>query len=127
MKIAEESLKKVKLAMKKRWDTSKREEESYQAGDQVLVQAKYLPSNRSSRKLDDKWRGPFKVLTKKGESAYKLELPPTWKGHCILNMSRLKKFHLAVFPGQAGIGSRPDPVITTDRKEEFKVEEILEQ
>jgi hypothetical protein len=84
-KVAKESLKKTKEAMKKRWDAKKRIDEIYEEGDQVLVQVEYLPSNRLSKKLDDKWRGPFKVLSRKGESAYKLDLLEAWKGHRTFN------------------------------------------
>jgi hypothetical protein len=76
MKI-KDSLRKAKEEMKKKWDASKRQE-VYEVGEQVLVQSEYLPSNRPSRKLDDKWRGPFRVMARKGEVAYELELPPTW-------------------------------------------------
>jgi hypothetical protein len=77
----EESLKKTKETMKRHWDVKKKEEKFYEEGDLVLVQADYLPSTRTSKKLDDKWRGPFHVIEKKGEAAYELELPSTWKGH----------------------------------------------
>jgi hypothetical protein len=80
-KKAEESLKKAKETMKKNWDARKRKENIYEEGDLVLVQLDYLPSNRPSKKLDDKWRGPFHVIAKKGESVYELTLPPSWKGH----------------------------------------------
>jgi ribosomal protein L21E len=78
---AEKSLKKAKEAMKRKWDASKRATEIYHEGDLVLVQVDYLPSNHPSKKLDDKWRGPFHIIAKKGESAYELELPQLWKGH----------------------------------------------
>jgi hypothetical protein len=55
MKKAEESLRKAKESMKKKWDRSKRNEDQFAAGDQVLVEAEYLPSTRPSAKLDDKW------------------------------------------------------------------------
>jgi hypothetical protein len=77
--------------------------------------------------LDNKWRGPFKVLGSRGLAAYELELPASWQGHRVFNSSRLKKFHEAVFPGQPRIGSRPNPVITNEEREEYKVHEILDK
>jgi hypothetical protein len=84
--IAEESLKKAKDEMKRHWDQNKGKE-AFRPGDQVLVQADYLLSNRSSRKLDNKWRGPFEVISKKGEATYELKFPLTWRGHKVLNTS----------------------------------------
>jgi hypothetical protein len=124
---AEESLKKNKDVMKRHWDTRKRKEKIYEEGDLMLVQSDYLPSTRISRKLDDKWRGPFHVLAKKGEAAYELELPLSWKGHWVLNGSRLKRFRPPSFPGQLQLGTCPNPIITAEGREEYEVEEILEQ
>jgi hypothetical protein len=109
------------------WNWHKRKEEIYKIGDQVLVQADYLPSDWTSRKLDNQWRGPFPILSKKGSSAYKIGLPTTWKGHRTLNASHLKCYMPPFFPGQDGPNSWPDPIITSDRKEEYEVHEILDE
>jgi hypothetical protein len=93
----------------------------------VLVQSEYLPTRRLSRKLDDKWRGPFLIVVKKGSSAYELELPQSWKGHNVFNMSRLKRFVMPAFGSQPQIGTRPDPVITNEGREEYEVQEILDK
>jgi hypothetical protein len=113
--------------MKRNWDRSKREEVQFCAGEQVLVQAEYLPSARPSKKLDDKWQGPFRIIAKKGEVAYEVDLPPTWKGHQTINMSRLKKFVVPAFPGQPVPGLRPDPVLKNEGRKEYEVEEILDR
>jgi hypothetical protein len=126
MEKAEESLRKAKQAMKKRWDSNKRSRVEYEEGDLVLIQADYLPSTRPSRKLDDKWRGPFKILQKKGNTAYEIELPSSWKGHNIFNEARIKRFTEPIFPGQPRKAQRPDPVLTNTGREEYEVEEILD-
>jgi hypothetical protein len=74
-KSAERSLAKAKAAMKKRWEANKRTRPDFLPGDNVLVTADHLPSKRPSRKLDQKWRGPFKVIKKVGKAAYELDLP----------------------------------------------------
>jgi hypothetical protein len=91
-KKAEDSLRKVKECMKKQRDKNKKDPEEYEVGDEVLVSSEYLPSMQPSKKLDDKWRGPFKVLGKRGPSAYELELPAGWKGYKVFNEGRLKRF-----------------------------------
>jgi hypothetical protein len=126
MKKAEESLKRAKETMKNQWDRTKQKMKIFEVGDQVFVQADYLPSRRSSKKLNDKWRGPFRILAKKGEAVYELELPPTWKGHRTINASWLKECIPPSFPKQAGLMARPDPVVMADGKEEYEVHEILD-
>jgi hypothetical protein len=98
-KKAEDSLRKAKQAMKRRWDRNKKDQVEYQEGDLVLMQADYLPSTRLSKKLDDKWRGPFTILGKKRSAAYEVKLPDSWKGHNVFNEARIKKFTEAAFPG----------------------------
>jgi hypothetical protein len=126
-KKAEESLRKAKQAMKRKWDRNKKSQVEYKEGDLVLVQADYLPSTRPSKKLDDKWRGPFTILKKKGSSAYELELPASWKGHNIFNEARIKRFSEAAFLEQPQKNQRPDPVLTNEGWEEYEVEEILDK
>jgi hypothetical protein len=67
----------------------------------MLISADHLPSNRASKRLDDKWRGPLRVVRKVGEVAYELVLPLMWKGHPIFNESCLKPFTTPTFPGQS--------------------------
>ncbi|WVZ90038.1 LOW QUALITY PROTEIN: hypothetical protein U9M48_036371 [Paspalum notatum var. saurae] len=53
------------------------------------------------RKLAPRYIGPFKILEKKGEVAYRLELPPSLSGvHNVFHVSQLKKC-LRVFEEQA--------------------------
>jgi hypothetical protein len=86
-KAAERSLERAKKAIKDRWDKNKKREEPYKEGDLVLVQSDYLPSRRPLRKLDDKWRGPLRIIGQRGPAASKIDLPPTWKGHKVFNSS----------------------------------------
>jgi membrane-bound lytic murein transglycosylase len=94
---AEDSLRKAKLSMKERWDRNRRSQVHFKEGDQVLIQANYLPSTRQSKKLDNKWRGPFMVIQRKGNAAYEVKLPPLWRGHNVFNEARMKKFEELVF------------------------------
>jgi len=88
----------------------KRSERSFQAGDfvylrlQPYVQASLAP--RSHHKLCFKYFGPFKVLAKVGDVAYKLELPPSSSIHPVFHVSLLKP---ASTPPPNICANLPDP------------------
>ena len=48
--------------------------------------------NRSSRKLNVRWIGPFKIIAKISSVAYKLRLPPNIKAHNVVHVSTLKRY-----------------------------------
>jgi hypothetical protein len=91
----------------------------------VLVSAENLPSNRPSRKLDQKWRGPFKVLRKVAACAYELELPLHWRGHRVFNETRMKKFKEPKFKNQIQLPERLEPELVNDQNWEYEVREVL--
>ena len=64
-----------------------------------------------SRKLHDRWIGPFVVVERIGDVAYRLSLPDRLSGlHPVFYVSRLKAFHAG---GGDGVdpGSGPLPVM----------------
>lgn len=72
-----------------------RVERSFAVGDfvflklQLYVQTSLAP--RSSQKLAFKFFGPYKILDRVGEVAYKLDLPANSKIHNVVHVSQLKK------------------------------------
>jgi hypothetical protein len=126
-KVAKDSLQRAKTAMKQRCERHRPPPQNFMEGDQVLVTTQHLPSNRPTGKLDQKWRGPFRVIKKVGEVAYKLDLPPTWKGQKVFNEGRIKPFHALTFPNQERMPSRPEPELNSQGLEEYEVREILDQ
>jgi hypothetical protein len=120
-KAADKALEKVKVSMKRRWDETRIPRPPFSSGDRVLISSDHLPSMRESRKLDDKWRGPFMVVEVVGKAAP----PPAWKGHPVFNELRLRPFQELAFPIQQTQPDRPEPILQ-DQVPKYKVERVLD-
>ena len=71
----------------------KRRELSFTKGAQVSLKTKHLGvSTLPSRKLFQKWMGPFTVEKVINPVAYQLALPNHWKAHNVFHVSLLKPF-----------------------------------
>ena len=85
----------------------------FKEGDLVLLSTLNLPNhavtNVGSSKLLPKYIGPFKVLSRMGNS-YTLELPPRMRTHPRFYVGRLRQYHqygdAAQRPGSHGVGAR---------------------
>jgi hypothetical protein len=104
-----ENLQKAQLRMKKYADRN-RVERVFAPGDMVYL--KLQPYRlaalglRTSLKLQSKFYGPFRVLDKVGNVAYRLQLPPSVRIHPVFHVSQLKK-HL----GPAALPSPDLPLV----------------
>lgn len=91
----------------------KRTERNLQVGDNVYIKVQPYRQNafglRGSLKLRSKYYGPYKVLAKVGQVAYRLQLPHTALIHPVFHISHLKK-HL----GDKAIPLPHVPIVTED-------------
>ena len=94
-----------------------RQEATFAPDDLVLLSSRHL-SVEGSRKLSQRWMGPFRVLKAAGPVAYRLELPARWQGvHPVFHASLLR-------PWRGKTPALPPPVLV-DGSEEFEVDHIV--
>ena len=77
--------------------TQKRKEVVYEIGDRACLRVSPLRGVKRFRvkgKLAPRFVGPYRVLERMGEVAYKLDLPEGLSGvHDVFHVSQLKKCH----------------------------------
>jgi hypothetical protein len=92
--IIRESLLKAKDRMRK-YANRRRKEREFQEGDMVYLRIQpYRNTSLSlhrTLKLHSKYYGPYRVLKRIGEVAYRLLLPPGTQLHPVFHVSQLKK------------------------------------
>ncbi|QRW26531.1 Retrotransposable element Tf2 protein [Rhizoctonia solani] len=94
----------------------------FEIGEEAWLDAKNVNLKTLSPKLTEQRLGPFKVIEKISDRAYRLELPPTMRIHNVFYvglLSKVKRDNKCTFE------NRPPPV-TVDGEEEYKVEGITD-
>ncbi|KAJ1300233.1 hypothetical protein OPQ81_005062 [Rhizoctonia solani] len=105
------------------YDDKCREAPQIEVGSKVYLDGTNIKTQRSSKKLDHKKLGPYKVIKKIGKYTYQLELPKSMKIHPVFHVSLL-------FPKPDDEFKRDPiplpPVVTPEGEEEYLVEKILD-
>lgn len=117
------NLKEAQVSYSSFANVNRMEPPMFEIGDSVFLKSKDYKSNRPSKKLDYKNIGPFKIIERINEVAYRLKLPNTMKIHNVFHVSLLELKSKDIYPTQ--INPEPLPVIIGD-EEEFEVESILD-
>jgi len=95
----------------------------FNTGDKVWLDSKNIRTTRPTRKLSEKHLGPFEIVSKVSDNAFRLLLPSSWKGvHPVFHVSLLDKAE-PPFPGRDH--PPPEPVVIAG-EEEWEVSRILD-
>ncbi|WVZ93760.1 LOW QUALITY PROTEIN: hypothetical protein U9M48_039717 [Paspalum notatum var. saurae] len=94
LRVVQENLK-IAQSRQKSYADNRRRELNFKVEDFVYLKVSPMRGVRRFNmkgKLAPRYIGPFKVLERKGEVAYRLELPPSLSGvHDVFHVSQLKK------------------------------------
>ena len=117
-------LEKAVRRFKRYADDKRIKPPEFNIGDSVWLSSRNIQSTRPTKKLSEKWLGPFKILEKIGFSSFKLQLPDRWKSvHPVFHISLLEPVQPSSIPGRHQ--PPPDPVEVEDH-EEYEVSQILD-
>ena len=122
--LAKSNLERAAEDMKRFHDRHTGTSITYNVGDQVFLDGRNMSTSRPTKKMDDKWFGPFKIVEKVGASAYRLKLPSTMKVHPVFNEVLLKPAHAPTFESQKTLP--PPPPVIVENEEEYEVDEIID-
>ena len=96
----------------------------FKIGDKVFVKSDNIRTTRPSKKLAEKFLGPFEILAQVGSVSFTLRLPDSMCGiHPVFHVSMLEPSAPNEFPNRTE--TLPPPVII-DGETEFKILEILD-
>ena len=119
-KEARASLVKSQEKMKRQADRNRKEVEEYRVGDKVLISTKDFSMElmkRVTKKLMEKFIGPYVVRKIVLENAVELELPVLLRIHLVVNVRRIVKYREQV-EGQKKI---PLPPVEVAGEKEYEV------
>ena len=120
------ALVKLQEEMKRQADRSRKEVEEYRVDDKVLISTKDFSMElrkRATKKLTEKFIGPYVVKKIVSENAVELELPAVLRIYPVVNVRRIVKYREQV-KGQKKI---PLPPVEIAVEKEYEVEEILDK
>ncbi|MBW0585797.1 hypothetical protein O181_125512 [Austropuccinia psidii MF-1] len=89
----------------------------------VWLSSKNIKSTRPTKKLSERWLGPFPILKKVSTHAYHLKLPSQLKAiHPVFHISLLEPVKTSTIPNWH---QEPPPPIIIQEEEEWEVSQMM--
>jgi hypothetical protein len=96
----------------------------FKVGDRVFVNAKFLRTTRPSRKLSEKFLGPYEIIAKPGTHSFTLRLPDSMRAvHPVFHVSQLEPAHPNSILNHL---EDPLPPVIIEGEPEYEISEILD-
>ncbi|MBW0471822.1 hypothetical protein O181_011537 [Austropuccinia psidii MF-1] len=96
----------------------------FNPGEMVWLSSKNIKSTRPTKKLSERWLGPFQILKKVSTHSYHLKLPSQWKSiDPVFHISLLEPVKTSTIPDRH---QEPPPPIIIEGEEEWEVSQILD-
>ena len=97
---------------------------SFLTGSHAFITAQFLHTTWPSKKLTEKYLGPFEVITQVGTHSFMLRLPDSMQAvHPVFHISMLGPAHGNVILERT---QSPPPPVKIDGKPEYEISEILD-
>jgi hypothetical protein len=123
---AQSALKRAAEDMARFHDAKRGKPTTFKVGDMVWLDSSNIKTTRQTKKLDDKWFGPFPVVKVLSESVYELKLTEAFdKVNPRFNVIKLRRFEpdqIAERPKPL----RPEPEIDEAGEKVYEVEMLLD-
>ncbi|MBW0563727.1 hypothetical protein O181_103442 [Austropuccinia psidii MF-1] len=104
-------------------DKSRTSPPVFNPGNMVWLSSKNIKSTRPTKKLSERWLGPFPILKKASTHSYHLKLPSQWKSiHPVFHISLLEPVKPSTIPNGH---QEPPTSIIIEEEEEWEVSQIL--
>ena len=96
----------------------------FKVGQKAYVKAQFFRTTRPSKKLSEKFFGPFKIIAQSGKVSYTLRLPESMRMvHPVFHVSMLEPAPSSSIPNRV---EDPPPPVELDGEIEYEVSEILD-
>ena len=119
---AEAALRKTQEEMKKYADRRRKETEVWKKGDWVLLSTKDLVfKERPSKKLIERYVGPYAIEEVVSSNAVKLQLPSSMRIHPVVNVSQIVRYKEQI----KGQKKEEGKLVEVEGVEEWEVKKIL--
>jgi hypothetical protein len=128
---ATKMIKRARMEQEKQYNKRRKQAHEYKEGDLVMIDTSLIRKSDAehniSKKLSNRYQGPYPIKELLPKGAYRVHLPAHTKMHNSFNTSMLKPYKLTErgkYPARDDIPLRPQPVIP-DEPDIFEIDRVL--